>query len=132
MVCAGEAVLSPAVYDGGHAQSSEAVEWTKILVPPDEVIKEVLQLTLEEAFFLQSTLGVLEIVDAGLSRALTGEETWRKFLNAKPKFVVTYSTYLHFRSKGWVPKCGVKFGGDFVLYRVGPQFYHAQYVMCGL
>ncbi|OBS64884.1 hypothetical protein A6R68_06576 [Neotoma lepida] len=35
--------------------------------------------------------------------------------------------YHYFRSKGWVPKVGLKYGTDLLLYRKGPPFYHASY-----
>jgi tRNA-intron lyase len=45
------------------------------------------------------------------------------------KFPISYFVYKYYRSVGWVPKNGLKFGGDFVLYRVGPEHYHSQYAL---
>uniref|UniRef100_A0A8C2TM01 tRNA-splicing endonuclease subunit Sen2 n=1 Tax=Coturnix japonica TaxID=93934 RepID=A0A8C2TM01_COTJA len=42
-------------------------------------------------------------------------------------FKTTYMAYHYFRSKGWVPKVGLKYGTDLLLYRKGPPFYHASY-----
>ncbi|XP_019907278.2 tRNA-splicing endonuclease subunit Sen2 isoform X2 [Esox lucius] len=58
---------------------------------------EYLQLTLEEAFFLVYALGCLSV-----------------YYNEEP-------------FRGWVPKPGVKYGTDLLLYRKGPPFYHASY-----
>eukprot|EP00042_Codosiga_hollandica_P042616 m.394124 g.394124 ORF g.394124 m.394124 type:complete len:174 (+) comp56369_c0_seq15:1202-1723(+) len=50
---------------------------------------------------------------------------WKRFLQLKPRFVETYVAYHHFRSCGWVPKSGLKFGVDFLLYREGPESFHS-------
>ena len=42
-------------------------------------------------------------------------------------FAHQYAVYHHFRAKGYVVKEGTKFGGDFLLYKEGPPFYHALY-----
>ncbi|XP_060127450.1 tRNA-splicing endonuclease subunit Sen2 isoform X3 [Zootoca vivipara] len=52
---------------------------------------------------------------------------WEVFSEAQPKFKATYMAYHYFRSKGWVPKVGLKYGTDLLLYRKGPPFYHASY-----
>ncbi|XP_013913462.1 PREDICTED: tRNA-splicing endonuclease subunit Sen2 isoform X2 [Thamnophis sirtalis] len=88
-------------------------------------IFEYLQLSLEEAFFLVYALGCLNIYcnEAPLS-ILT---LWDLFSKAQPNFKATYMAYHYFRSKGWVPKVGLKYGTDLLLYRKGPPFYHARY-----
>jgi tRNA-splicing endonuclease subunit Sen2 len=35
--------------------------------------------------------------------------------------------YHHFRSLGWVPRAGIKFGVDWLLYTRGPVFDHAEF-----
>ncbi|XP_028574746.2 tRNA-splicing endonuclease subunit Sen2 isoform X1 [Podarcis muralis] len=88
-------------------------------------ILEYLQLSLEEAFFLVYALGCLSIYynEAPLSIL----KLWEVFSEAQPKFKATYMAYHYFRSKGWVPKVGLKYGTDLLLYRKGPPFYHASY-----
>uniref|UniRef100_A0A7M4FQJ9 tRNA-splicing endonuclease subunit Sen2 n=1 Tax=Crocodylus porosus TaxID=8502 RepID=A0A7M4FQJ9_CROPO len=58
---------------------------------------------------------------------LTVLELWKVFGEVQPSFRTTYMAYHYFRSKGWVPKVGLKYGTDFLLYRKGPPFYHASY-----
>jgi tRNA-splicing endonuclease subunit Sen2 len=41
-------------------------------------------------------------------------------------FLLNYITYHHFRSLGWVVKSGIKFCIDFLLYKRGPAFSHAE------
>ncbi|KYO49024.1 tRNA-splicing endonuclease subunit Sen2 [Alligator mississippiensis] len=88
-------------------------------------IFEYLQLSLEEAFFLVYALGCLSIYYG--EEPLTILELWKMFSDVQPSFRTTYMTYHYFRSKGWVPKVGLKYGTDFLLYRKGPPFYHASY-----
>ncbi|XP_061474083.1 tRNA-splicing endonuclease subunit Sen2 [Rhineura floridana] len=88
-------------------------------------IFEYLQLSLEEAFFLVYALGCLSICynEAPLSIL----KLWEVFSEAQPTFKATYMAYHYFRCKGWVPKVGLKYGSDLLLYRKGPPFYHASY-----
>uniref|UniRef100_A0A8C3K283 tRNA-splicing endonuclease subunit Sen2 n=1 Tax=Calidris pygmaea TaxID=425635 RepID=A0A8C3K283_9CHAR len=88
-------------------------------------IFEYLQLSLEEAFFLVYALGCLSIYYG--EEPLTILKLWEIFSEVKPNFKTTYMAYHYFRSKGWVPKVGLKYGTDLLLYRKGPPFYHASY-----
>ncbi|KFV18547.1 tRNA-splicing endonuclease subunit Sen2 [Tauraco erythrolophus] len=88
-------------------------------------IFEYLQLSLEEAFFLVYALGCLSIYYG--EEPLTILKLWEVFSDVKPNFKTTYMAYHYFRSKGWVPKVGLKYGTDLLLYRKGPPFYHASY-----
>ncbi|XP_076972623.1 tRNA-splicing endonuclease subunit Sen2 isoform X2 [Tamandua tetradactyla] len=58
---------------------------------------------------------------------LTIVKLWKAFTSIQPTFRTTYMAYHYFRSKGWVPKVGLKYGTDLLLYRKGPPFYHASY-----
>jgi tRNA-splicing endonuclease subunit Sen2 len=119
----------------------------------ESVIEEMehLQLSLEEAWFLSSALGVLKIYDpSAVSRLilppaeLTFEDTYPPpasilplFITPTPStlskpslrpddpFLVSYVAYHHFRSLGWVVKPGIKFAADWLLYRRGPVFSHS-------
>ncbi|NWI53084.1 SEN2 endonuclease, partial [Calyptomena viridis] len=88
-------------------------------------IFEYLQLSLEEAFFLVYALGCLSIYYG--EEPLTVLKLWEVFSEVKPDFRTTYMAYHYFRSRGWVPKVGLKYGTDLLLYRKGPPFYHASY-----
>ncbi|XP_046396037.1 myb-like protein X [Ischnura elegans] len=62
-------------------------------------------------------------------------ELWNAFRSCRASvsssipFETTYAVYHHFRSKRWVVKPGIRFGGDFLLYKDGPPFYHASYLV---
>lgn len=79
----------------------------------------------EEAFFLVYALGCLSIHYE--KEPLTIVKLWKVFAAVQPTFRTTYMAYHYFRSKGWVPKVGLKYGTDLLLYRKGPPFYHASY-----
>ncbi|XP_071804336.1 uncharacterized protein [Asterias amurensis] len=89
-------------------------------------IHEHLQLKLEEAFFLSYGLGCLSVLDDN-KKALDLTEMWQAFCSRQENFVANYIAYHYYRSKGWVPRDGVKYGAHFVLYKHGPPFYHGSY-----
>ena len=43
-------------------------------------------------------------------------------------FLINYAVYHHYRSLGWVVRSGIKFCVDYLLYKRGPVFHHAEYV----
>ena len=75
-------------------------------------VKETLHLTFEETFFLMFGLGCLRVVDFD-GKFLSIKETWDHFCKEDAFFVQKYVIYHYYRSKGWVVKPGLKYGGDF-------------------
>lgn len=75
-------------------------------------IREALHLTFEETFFLMFGLGCLQVVhfDGSL---LDINNAWLYFCKEKTDFLQKYVVYHYYRSKGWVVKPGIKYGGDF-------------------
>lgn len=49
------------------------------------------------------------------------------YLRFDNPFLVQYVVYHHFRSLGWVVKSGIKFCVDWLLYKKGPVFSHAEF-----
>jgi tRNA-splicing endonuclease subunit Sen2 len=112
----------------------------------DLVDIEHLQLTLQEAFFLCWTLDCLTILDPHTSEPMSLEQIWLSFqrvhlppfisltpsietpLQFDNPFLIHYMVYHHYRSLGWVIKGGIKFCVDYLLYKRGPVFAHAEYV----
>lgn len=92
------------------------------------ILQEKLMLTLEEAFFLLYGLGCLQIVDKN-DQLLSIDGCWKSFSDSSCKFVEKYVVYHYFRSKGYIVKPGIKFGGDYLLYREGPGISHADYIV---
>lgn len=107
------------------------------------VNREHLQLTPEEAFFLSFGLGALGVTDPASGKALSTRDMLTLFrrhsyfpprvgpeeagLEPDDGFLVHYAVYHHFRSLGWVPRAGIKFGVDWLLYTRGPVFDHAEF-----
>merc|ERR1711990_497461 len=44
-------------------------------------------------------------------------------------FPQRYRVFHHYRTEGWVVRSGYKFGADWNLYKLGPAFYHATYMV---
>lgn len=106
---------------------------------------EWLHVSPSEVFFLAGMLGVLEVRELD-GRALAIEEIWARLLEgqttradsltpspspaAPPRpdhpFLLSYIAYHHYRSLGWAVKSGVKFCCDWLLYKRGPVFGHAE------
>ncbi|KAI1127845.1 hypothetical protein F5Y10DRAFT_187528 [Nemania abortiva] len=122
-------VLSSSTATGSPASSPELVD------------REHLQLTPEEAFYLVFALGALSVIDPATGKSLTTPELFRLFcqlsyfppgtaaLRPDDPFLVQYAVYHHFRSLGWVPRSGIKFGVDWLLYIGGPVFSHAEFTV---
>ncbi|KAG2158294.1 uncharacterized protein EDB93DRAFT_657958 [Suillus bovinus] len=107
---------------------------------------EHLQLSLQEAFFLVWALDCLTISNPETNVSFTLAEIWNTFQNAhvpslipQPNapsrsrfdnpFLVSYVAYHHYRSLGWVVKSGIKFCVDYLLYKRGPVFQHAEFAI---
>lgn len=101
------------------ATAAEAVVETAV------VNKEHLQLSPEEAFFLAFALGALKVVDNATRNILSTTDLLSLLrqnsyfppysseqLQPDDPFLVHYAVYHHFRSLGWVPRPGIKFGVD--------------------
>ncbi|NXE67671.1 SEN2 endonuclease, partial [Calcarius ornatus] len=131
--CAPEYVLVQEEEEGSSCPEDDSTPAQENLVKKEVLvcrknpfrIFEYLQLSLEEAFFLVYALGCLSIYYG--EEPLSIVKLWEVFSEVKPDFKTTYMAYHYFRGKGWVPKVGLKYGTDLLLYRKGPPFYHASY-----
>jgi tRNA-splicing endonuclease subunit Sen2 len=108
------------------------------------VNKEHFQLAPEEAFFLFFALGALSIIDPGTLAPIPADKLLELFransyfppidITSSPSnlvpqdpFLVHYAVYHHYRSLGWVPRHGIKFGVDWIIYQRGPVFDHSEF-----
>ena len=105
---------------------------------PDNL--EHLQLTLQEAFFLCWGVGCLHVISPETQEPLSTTDVWGTFLSSSlpfspiskrtdNSFLVHYVAYHHFRSLGWVVRSGIKFCVDYLLYKKGPVFAHAEFAV---
>ncbi|EGS17590.1 uncharacterized protein CTHT_0069270 [Thermochaetoides thermophila DSM 1495] len=103
--------------------------------------KEHFQLSPEEAFFLVFSLGALSVVDRTTGQPIPAKQLLTLFcshsyfpprpadssLAPNDPFLIHYAVYHHFRSLGWVPRHGIKFGVDWLIYQRGPVFDHSEF-----
>ena len=92
-----------------------------------QCLKSCIHLCLEEAFYLVHCKQTLKVYMDDTDTVLTVEELWRHCCKMVKNFVHKYVVYHCYRSKGWVPKPGMKFGVHFLLYKDGPPYYHSSY-----
>ncbi|KAF8159788.1 hypothetical protein B0H34DRAFT_748609 [Crassisporium funariophilum] len=128
-----EAIASTSMVDDEPLENEE---------PLEDV--EHLQLTLQEAFFLLWNLDCLTILEPQSMEPMTLQQIWIAFqitelppqlpppsnpsehLQFDNPFLINYVVYHHYRSLGWVVKGGIKFCVDYLLYKRGPVFTHAE------
>ena len=97
--------------------------------------KNISQLSLEEAFFLSYSLGVLNssTTPTLCSQTHPSLSLFRRHSYFPPRsisapsesddpFMISYAVYHHYRWLGWVVRSGVKFVVDYLLYNRGPAF----------
>ncbi|EGG06516.1 uncharacterized protein MELLADRAFT_86553 [Melampsora larici-populina 98AG31] len=135
-----------------RTKPSEMILPIELLEELDSIVNlEHLQLKPEDAFFLSYGIGCLQIekevseTDEVVSKPENKQwfsinELWETFCSnadrdsqRKPDnpFIVSYVTYHHFRSLGWVVRDGIKFCVDWVLYGSrGPVGGHAEFAVC--
>ena len=114
-----------ALYDNGfygkgsHSRSMPLVvlqsSHCKNVLENENDNRETLCLGLEEAFFLSYYLKVLKICDMD-SKEMPFEVFLQEALKVNAEFVESLASYLYLKSKGWVVKSGLKFGGHFCKY----------------
>lgn len=90
-------------------------------------VMEKLMLTPEEAFFLLYGLGCLQIISLQ-NNILNIQQCWDLFTSADIKFMTRYVVYHYFRSKGYIVKPGIKFGGDYCMYLLPVTKYYITYL----
>lgn len=87
----------------------------------DNDVQESLELMPVEAMFLSWALPVLNLSSPlELTSHMNSRQEWYKF-------VCQYVAYHHYRSHGWCVRSGIKFGCDYLLYKRGPPFQHAEF-----
>ena len=61
---------------------------------------------------LRITHGHKSFMFLSIQKPMSLSEMWHTFCEAKQEFIPNYIAYHYFRSKGWVPKLGIKYGTD--------------------
>ena len=98
--------------DEKSSPNEKLIKVEEQVVPDPFPISQSHVLILEEAMFLHKELKCLEIKDID-DNLMTTENLWKEFCDIKHNFVECYVGYLYLKSKNWVIKSGIKFGGHF-------------------
>jgi len=140
--------------DGGNGTAifiKDSLKDVDVEIEGDKAVR----LSLDEAFFMHYALRSLTLYTvrdkAGQpARLLDTAEAWQEMQNSKKDFILLYLCYHHFRSKvryfhavmrlcrcpghncvmqlqGWIPRTGLQYGVDFVLYQKHPAITHSDY-----
>lgn len=115
-------VVADSVNWGRHANAIESDGVNVIDMDDPFPIEDTLVLTLEEAFFLHFALDCLRIMNFDQSAEFTTDDVVQKFCDHNNRFVERYVAYHYYRSRNWIVKSGIKFGGDFckLLFMIPP------------
>ncbi|CAF3406949.1 unnamed protein product [Rotaria sp. Silwood1] len=117
------------IYSTFSTINSKPMEDNNIEIPSSKLlIYEHVYLLPEETIFLQHALGCLTVKNE-LNQTLSPDELWNKFILKDTNFPIKYAVYYQYRSIGWIVKSGLKFGCDYMLYKFGPTFNHADYCL---
>eukprot|EP00177_Eucheuma_denticulatum_P004697 GFKZ01008527.1.p1 GENE.GFKZ01008527.1~~GFKZ01008527.1.p1 ORF type:complete len:397 (+),score=36.82 GFKZ01008527.1:92-1282(+) len=89
---------------------------------------EHLQLTLVEAFYLLFVAKCLVVRDANGGSLQDASVVWKMFAERDARFPKLFVAYSRYRAAGWLPRSGVKYGVNWVLYPANAKGHaHAPY-----
>ena len=101
----------------------------------------VVRVCCEDAYYMSAYLGCLVVsemiegremeIKLGLGTcALDREALWRRFRrDCGHAFAMKCAATVHFRIMGWLPRSGLQYGADFVLYQRHPALVHSDSVV---
>jgi tRNA-intron endonuclease len=96
--------------------------------PRLEYFSKPSELSLIEAYYLLEKEEIT-IFDVKEKRELDTDEFLKIAKNSHHKFEDKYTIYKDLREKKYVPRPGLKFGADFVVYRRGPGLEHSLFMV---
>ncbi|MEJ2249497.1 MAG: tRNA-intron lyase [Candidatus Lokiarchaeota archaeon] len=96
--------------------------------PRLEYFSKPSELSLVEAYYLLKK-GRISILDVETEKELSLEEFFNFAKDQHNKFEEKYTIYNDLREKGYIPRPGLKFGADFVVYRKGPGLEHSPFIV---
>ena len=96
--------------------------------PRLEFFNKPSELSLIEAYYLLSR-GEISIYNEKQKKELSLEEFFEIAKNTHDKFEEKYIIYEDLREKGYIPRPGLKFGADFVVYKKGPGLEHSHFIV---
>lgn len=96
--------------------------------PRLEYFSKPSELSLIEAYYLLEK-DEITILDVKSNQLLSPEELYEFAKNSHHKFEEKYVIYKDLREKGYIPRPGLKFGADFVVYKKGPGLEHSPLIV---
>jgi tRNA-intron endonuclease len=95
--------------------------------PRLEYFSKPSELSLIEAYYLVKKNRISISTTDG--KILGPEEFYEKAVQIHDKFEDKYVIYKDLREKGYIPRPGLKFGADFVVYKKGPGLEHSPFIV---
>jgi tRNA-intron endonuclease len=86
------------------------------------------ELSIIEAYYLLKHEKIT-IFNPSSDKFLTIEEFYEIGKKIHHKFEEKYTIYQDLREKGYIPRPGLKFGADFVVYKKGPGLEHSPFIV---
>ncbi len=96
--------------------------------PRLEYFSKPSELSLIEANYLLEN-DEITIQDVKQDKFLTNEEFYTIALKIHHKFEEKYIIYKDLRERGYIPRPGLKFGADYVVYKKGPGLEHSLFMV---
>ena len=96
--------------------------------PRLEYFSKPSELSLIEAYYLLEK-EYITIFDVKDNKELEAKDFYKIALKIHHKFEEKYKIYKDLREKNYVPRPGLKFGADFVVYRLGPGLEHSLFMV---
>jgi len=96
--------------------------------PRLEYFSKPSDLSIIEAYFLLEKEKIT-IFDVLLEKFITKEEFHEIGKKIHYKFEEKYTIYKDLREKEYIPRPGLKFGADFVVYKKGPGLEHSSFIV---
>lgn len=91
---------------------------------------EHVQIPLPDAYYACFVARRIVFVSAGAEDMGDARVVWRLFESLSSAFAVTFAAYARYRAAGWMPRSGLKYGVDWVLYPAGQKRHsHAPYCL---
>jgi len=96
--------------------------------PRLEYFSKPSELSLIEANYLLEK-DEITVLDVKTNHLISREELYEIGKKIHHKFEEKYVIYKDLREKGYIPRPGLKFGADFVVYKKGPGLEHSPFIV---
>lgn len=118
---------------GDGSSTGQTVPPPVLVIPAPPPLPWIVRMNADEAFFCAYALGALRLAVLGVGDAParfvdSPNELWTLMTRQRPDFPLLYVAYHHFRARGWIPRTGLQYGADYVIYHAHPGRAHSELV----